>query len=107
MGRKNTSKKETINFKEFSFESGANVANGRVYPDSYKDTGKAEIYGLSLTINGLVIRGCKLVVTDKSNFISFPQYKTKDGDYESLVFMVEKEDIEFLKGLANEIANLI
>ena len=106
MGRKTNSKKES-NFKEFSFESGANVANGRIYPESYKDTGKAEIYGLSLTINGLVIRGCKLVVTDKSNFISFPQYKTKDGDYESLVFMVEKEDIEFLKGLANEIANLI
>ena len=106
MGRKNTPKKES-NFKEFSFEMGANVANGRIYPDSYKDTGKAEIYGLSLTINGLVIRGCKLVVTDKSNFISFPQYKTKDGDYESLVFMVEKEDIEFLKGLANEIYNLI
>lgn len=107
MGRKNTSTKETNNFKEFSFESGANVANGRIYTDSYKDTGKSEIYGLSLTINGLVIRGCKLVVTDKSNFISFPQYKSKNGDYESLVFMVEKEDIEFLKGLANEIANLI
>ena len=106
MGRKTNSKKES-NFKEFNFESGANVANGRVYPDSYKDTGKAEIYGLSLTINGLVIRGCKLVVTDKSNFISFPQYKTKDGDYESFVFMVEKEDLEFLKGLANEISNLI
>ena len=106
MGRKNTSKKETINFKEFSFESGANVANGRVYLEM-KKSDKADIYGLSLTINGLVIRGCKLVITDKSNFISFPQYKTKEGDYESLVFMVEKEDIEFLKGLANEISNLI
>ena len=106
MGRKNTSKKETINFKEFSFESGANVANGRVYLEM-RQSDKADIYGLSLTINGLVIRGCKLVITDKSNFISFPQYKTKEGDYESLVFMVEKEDIEFLKGLANEISNLI
>ena len=106
MGRKNTSKKETINFKEFSFESGANVANGRVYLEM-RQSDKADIYGLSLTINGLVIRGCKLVITDKSNFISFPQYKTKEGDYESLVFMVEKEDLEFLKGLANEIATLI
>lgn len=105
MGRKNTTKKES-NFKEFSFESGANVANGRVYLDGSK-RGKAYIYGLSLTINGLVIRGCKLVVSDKSNFISFPQYKTNDGDYESLVFMVEKEDLEFLKGLANTIYNLI
>lgn len=105
MGRKNTSKKES-NFKEFSFELGVNVANGRVYLDIRKGD-KADIYGLSLTINGLVIRGCKLVVTDKSTFISFPQYKTKDGDYESLVFMAEKEDIEFLKGLANEISKLI
>ena len=105
MGRKNTTKKES-NFKEFSFESGANVANGRVYLEGSK-RGKADIYGFSLTINGLVIRGCKLVVTDKSNFISFPQYKTKDGDYKSLVFMVEKEDIEFLKGLTTEISNLI
>lgn len=105
MGRKNNTKKES-NFKEFSFESGANVANGRVYLEVRK-TDKADIYGLSLTINGLVIRGCKLVVTDKSNFISFPQYKTNDGDYESLVFMVEKEDLEFLKGLANTISNLI
>lgn len=105
MGRKNTTKKES-NFKEFSFESGANVANGRVYLDGSK-RGKAYIYGLSLTINGLVIRGCKLVITDNSNFISFPQYKTNDGDYESLVFMVEKEDLEFLKGLANTIYNLI
>ena len=106
MGRKNTSKKEISNFKEFNFESGANVSNGRVYLEP-KKSDKADIYGLSLTINGLVIRGCKLVVTDKSNFISFPQYKTKDGDYESLVFMVEKEDLEFLKGLANEIENII
>ena len=106
MGRKNTTKKETVNFKEFSFKSGANVANGRVYLELRKGD-KADIYGLSLTINGLVIRGCKLVITDKSTFISFPQYKTKDGDYESLVFMVEKEDLEFLKGLANEISNLI
>ena len=105
MGRKTNSKKES-NFKEFSFESGANVANGRVYLEK-RQSDKADIYGLSLTINGLVIRGSKLVITDKSTFISFPQYKTKDGDYESLVFMVEKEDLEFLKGLANEISNLI
>lgn len=105
MGRNNTTKKES-NFKEFSFESGANVANGRVYLDNWGRK-NSDIYGLSLTINGLVIRGCKLVVTGKSTFISFPQYKIKDGDYESLVFMVEKEDLEFLKGLANEIANLI
>ena len=93
-------------YKEFSFESGANVANGRVYLESRKSD-KADIYGLSLTINGLVIRGCRFVVTDKSNFISFPQYKSKDGNYESLVFMTEKEDIEFLKGLTTEISNLI
>ena len=105
MGRKNTSKKES-NFKEFSFESGANVANGRVYLER-RQSDNADIYGLSLTINGLVIRGCKLVITDNSKFISLPQYKTKEGVYESLVFMVEKEDIEFLKGLANEISNLI
>ena len=105
MGRKTNSKKES-NFKEFSFESGANVANGRVYLELRKGD-KADIYGLSLTINGLVIRGCKLVITNKSTFISFPQYKTTSGDYESFVFMVEKEDLEFLKGLANKISNLI
>lgn len=109
MGRaaRSTSTSTTKNYKEFAFDSGANTASGRIYTDNVKKTDKSQSYGLSLTINGLVIVGCKLVMTANSNFISLPSYKASNGEFKSLVYMVEEEDVKFLKDLAAEIVKVI
>lgn len=107
MGRTARNTSTTKNYKEFAFDSGANTALGRIYTDSVKKTDKSDSYGLSLTINGLVIVGCRLVLTAKNEFISFPSYKASNGEFKSLVYMVEEEDIKFLKDLAAEIVKII
>lgn len=88
-------------FKEFNFTgSNGNTFVGRLWLDNAKETEKAIITPLSLTINGLVIVGCKLVETEKKgDFISFPQYLGKDGEYKDLVFFTSKDDFSDLKEL--------
>lgn len=106
MARKNNETKKST-FKEFTYSNGANNASGRIYPDNVRNTEKAERYPLLLTINGLAIVGAYLVLTDNNTFITFPQYKAKDGNYKSIVYMYEKEDIAFLADLAKEIEKAI
>lgn len=103
MAKANT-KKETKAYKEFNFtgENG-NQFDGRVWLENVKETEKAVITPISITINGLVIVGCKLVESSKGAFISFPQYQGKDGDYKSMVFFTKKEDLDDLKALAEEL----
>lgn len=109
MGRtaRSTTNASQSKYKEFAFDSGANTASGRIYTDSVKKTDKSQSYGLSLTINGLVIVGCRLVMTANSNFISLPSYKASNGEFKNLVYMVEEEDIKFLRDLAAEIVKVI
>lgn len=104
MAKANTKKETTPVYKEFKYtgENG-NTFEGRVWVENAKQTDKALITPLSLTINGLVVVGCKLVETEKGNFITFPQYQTKDGEYKNFVFFTNKDDIEDLKGLVKEI----
>lgn len=103
MAKANT-KKETKAFKEFDFtgENG-NTFTGRVWLENVKETEKAVITPISITINGLVVVGCKLVESSKGAFISFPQYQGKDGDYKSMVFFTKKEDLDDLKALAEDL----
>lgn len=103
MAKANT-KKETKAYKEFNFtgENG-NQFDGRVWLENVKETEKAVITPISITINGLVVVGCKLVESSKGAFISFPQYHGKDGDYKSMVFFTKKEDLDDLKALAEEL----
>lgn len=103
MAKANT-KKETKAYKEFNFtgENG-NQFDGRVWLENVKETEKAVITPISITINGLVVIGCKLVESSKGAFISFPQYQGKDGDYKSMVFFTKKEDLDDLKALAEEL----
>lgn len=105
MGR--TKKETKITYKEFGFEKDANIASGRAYVDN-ATTSKSgcDIIPISLTINGLAIVGAKVISSDKGAFISFPQYKGKDGEYHSLVYMYEKEDLLFLNELAAVIVEL-
>lgn len=104
MAKANT-KKETKSYKEFNFTgSNGNTFVGRLWLDNAKETDKAIITPLSITINGLVIVGCKLVETEKrGNFISFPQYLGKDGEYKDLVFFTSKDDFSDLRELVESL----
>ena len=40
----------------------------------------------NLKLNGITIYGCKVIESEKGNFISFPSYKGTDGNYYSHVY---------------------
>ena len=81
-------KKTEKSFKEFSFKGKEIDFTGRIYPDLKKSTDALDITPMSLTINGVItIKGCKLMQSDKASWISFPQYKDKDGEYKSYVYV--------------------
>ena len=88
MARKAKETKETIkNYVEFTFKGKEIDYSGRLYPELKKSTDALDITPMSLTINGVItIKGCKLMQSDKS-WISFPQYKDKNGDYMSYVYV--------------------
>ena len=105
----NTKGKEKDAFIEFEYSSGANTANGRIYPDNEKSTDTYSIVPIGLTLNGLVIKGCRVYIPkgndDKEPGIMFPAFKNKEGEYIPYMYMYEKEDIKFLKDLAQRIAD--
>lgn len=115
MGRNaNTNKdnfkgKEKNAYIEFEYSSGANTANGRIYPDNEKSEYAYSIVPISLTLNGLVIKGCRIYIPktndDKGPGIMFPAFENKEGKYIPYMYMYEKEDIKFLKELAQNIAD--
>lgn len=80
-------------FKEFAYDGKEFKYTGRIWP-GLKDSGdKADRTPMSLTLNGVItIKGCKLIQTDKSCFISFPQFRKKDGSYDSYVFTPKEYD---------------
>lgn len=105
----NSKGKEKDAFIEFEYSSGANTANGRIYLDNEKSTDTYSIVPISLTLNGLVIKGCRVYITkgndDKGPGIMFPSFKNKNDEYIPYMYMYEKEDIKFLKELAKHIAD--
>ena len=105
----NSKGKEKDAFIEFDYSSGANAANGRIYLDNEKSEDKYSIVPISLTLNGLVIKGCRVYIPrgndDKGPGIMFPAFKKKDGEYIPYMYMYEKDDIAFLKELAKHIAD--
>ncbi len=106
----NTNKrKEKETYLEFDYSEGANVANGRIYLDNEKSTDNYSIVPLGLSLNGLAIKGCRVYIPrgkdDKGPGIMFPAFKNKDGEYIPYLYMYEKEDIAFLKNLAQHIAD--
>lgn len=81
-------KKDNKNYKEFSYKGKEIDYTGRVYPELKKSTDVLDMTPMSLTINGVItIKGCKLMQTDKNSWIGFPQYKDKDGNYQSYVYV--------------------
>ena len=105
----NSKGKEKDAFIEFDYSSGVNAANGRIYLDSEKSTDTYSIVPIGLTLNGLVIKGCRVYIPrgndEKVSGIMFPAFKNKDGEYIPYMYMYEKDDIAFLKKLAKHIAD--
>lgn len=95
MAKKNAPEKVKNSYKEFNVECGDYTFSGRIYPDLAKTYGKVTSTPVSLTIDDLMsIKGCSLKQTDKNAWVSFPEYKNKNGDYVSYVY-VDKEQTAF------------
>ena len=58
----NSKGKEKDAFIEFDYSSGANAAHGRIYLDNEKSTDTYSIVPISLTLNGLAIKGCRVYI---------------------------------------------
>lgn len=101
---------EKINYIDFDFTAtNKNDFKGRLYTDgkSY-DTGAA--YGLSITINGVTIKGAKLWVplaSDKGASFMWPSYKNKDGKYSDYIAFFEDGDKADVSEAAKNIAKLL
>ena len=52
---------------------------------SVRETKKGFVF-FNLKLNGITIYGCKVIESDKGDFISFPSYKGTDGNYYSHVY---------------------
>lgn len=80
--------KNATNFKEFEFNGKEFKFSGRIYPDLKKSGDKVDTIPFSLCLNGVItIRNCKLVQSDKSTWISWPQYQAKNGTYSSYIYV--------------------
>ena len=73
-------KKETKAFLKFSYKGKTFDYEGRIYP---KKEGKGKVvskHGMSITLNkNFTIKGCNIVETADSFFISWPQYSSGDA----------------------------
>ena len=110
MARNNTKAANETNYTKFDFTgTNKNDFKGRLYTDgkSY-DTGVA--YGISITINGVTIKGAKLWVPDnkeKDASFMWPSYKGKDDEYYDYIAFFEAGDRSDVTEAANKIANMI
>lgn len=109
MARKAKENKEAKkNYKEFSFKGKEIDYTGRIYPELSKSTDALDMTPMSITINGVItIKGCKLMQTDKSSWISFPQYKDKNGDYQSYIYVDRAFSDEELTKLVEILEDII
>lgn len=101
--------KET-NYIEFDFmATHKNDFKGRIYKDAKAyDAGIA--YGISITINGVTIKGGKLWVPkseEKDASFMWPSYKGKDGKYYDYIAFFEDSDKSDVTEAANKIASMI
>lgn len=105
----NSKGKEKDAFIEFDYSSGANAAHGRIYLDNETSKDAYSIVPISLTLNGLAIKGCRVYIPrendDKGPGIMFPAYKKNNGEFIPYMYMYENDDIAFLKELAKRIAD--
>lgn len=78
-------------YKEFSFNGKEFSYTGRIYPSMTNKGDKVDVTPMNITLNGVItIKGCKLMQSDKNTWIAFPNYKAKNGEYNSYIY-VDKE----------------
>ena len=94
MARANNKASET-NYIEFDFTAtNKNDFKGRIYKDA-KAYDKGTAYGVSITINGVTIKGAKLWMpsaSDKEPNFMWPSYKANDGKYYDYIAFFEDGD---------------
>ena len=109
MARK-TENKAADNFKEFNITAtNKNDFRGRIYKDA-KAYDKGTSYGVSITINGVTIKGVKLWVPKEENkdcSFMWPSYKGSDGKYNDYIAFFEDSDKADVTELANKLAEMI
>lgn len=84
-------------FIEYDVKSETFDFSGRIYPGE-ESKGVTRSW-MSLCINECItIQNCYLIETKNSTFISFPQYKNKDGEYRSHIYIDEdfREELDNL-----------
>ena len=95
-------------YKEFNFDGEEIKYSGRAYPDLAKETKKCTITPCNVTLNGVItVKGCKLLQTDSSAWIEWPQYKNKDGEYVSYFFIEKEFNDKEIAGLVKAIEEAI
>lgn len=107
---KEAKKSETKNYKVFNLTGAhGNDFSGRIYLEPITSN-KGSRYGLSITINGITIKGAKLWIPDDENkacSILWPSYKDKDGEYQSYIIFFEADDREDIRDLVDIISDLV
>lgn len=92
--------KSAVEYKDFEYTGKEFKYSGRIWIGKKESKANADRTPMNLTLNGVItIKGCKLIQTDKSVFISFPQYKKQSGDYDSYIY-TPKEFIDELDEVA-------
>lgn len=84
-----------------------NNFEGRIYKEPHTVEGKGSWHGVSITINGLTVKGVKLwIPVDEAKAVCFlwPSYKSKDGKNESYIAFFNEDDREDVAALADKLA---
>lgn len=102
-----TASKETSKeFLEFKYEGKTFDYEGRIYP---KKEGKGNVvskHGMSITLNkNFTIKGCNIVETADSFFISWPQYSAGDA-FKSYIY-IDKVLNDEIDKLTQAIADIL
>lgn len=108
MGRTSKAeKKEEKNYLEFSITGkNNNDFDGRCYKEAHIGD-KGAWHALSITINGVTIKGSKLWIPNdeaKPVTILWPSYKDKDNKRQPFIALFKKEDHEDLQELLENLA---
>lgn len=77
------------------------ISNVRAIPVK----GGEDLIFFSLQLNGVTINNCRVATGKNGDFISFPQYKGKDGKYYNYVWVKLSEEDE--ANILNEIQEII
>lgn len=82
MNTKNAKKQETKKQEAQNFEFEVN--NVRVTNDD-------KVY-FTLVINGVFINNCRVATSNKGDFVSFPFYKAKNGNYYNYAYVALSDE---------------